>query len=204
MRYAARCAYTLAHEEMDLVELAQLEEFAGVGLARLQEWADEDDWDGQRLVASDRAKRLAQVRLREGLIRQGQRQMTMLAHLHDEAALLRRQQAVQPKSWESVANVQLKAAALMQQWHKDNVELMAKLVAPAAATAQAEGDNLGIGFDAATVADWSQSDAQEVAHHVLRQRLKARLSPPAESDDAAEDDDRPPAEPVPLKSAIGR
>lgn len=196
---AARAAYTLSHERISVDDLASQPDFLPVGRARMRQWADEEDWDGRRREACAAWRQRAEGSLGASFLRRQARQIQLLGHLHDEAVRLRCQQSVQPRSWESVANVQLKAADLMRQWAKDHAQALAQLGAPAASDAVAGERHEGAGMGFGDINDLTDAEALVGAHAILKGKLNKRMN---EKDDVAIEP-KDVAEPVQLRRAAG-
>lgn len=198
LRLAAKAAYTLSYDPIDIDDLADDPDYADVGRSRMRQWAVEGDWDAERAKACRAWRQRAEGSLGAAFLRRQTRQMQLLAHLHDEAVRLRCQQAVQPRSWESVANVQLKAADLMRQYSRDHAQALAQLGAPAANTFADKSTTDGSGMEFGRVDDLTDEETRIGAHAILRRKMQERLA-----DKAANDEEKKVIEPTPIRRAAG-
>ena len=162
LRLAARAAYTLERYPVSLRELNTREPFSCLTYRQLYAWYQDEGWAEERRLnrASWRRENDDERQRRQESRRD--RETHSLQRLLDEAAWLRQQPTVRPKSWEAVAQVHIKTIEMFRQWEKEDREARMREEEIAAAR-QSE--------HASPLAGISDDETHRIAHFLLRQRL---------------------------------
>lgn len=163
LRLAARAAYTLERTPVTLRELWQRDAFRCLSYRQIYEWYAEEGWSEERRLNVAAWRREGGGSDRRGL-EEGRREREAdgLRRLLSEAAWLRQQPTVRPKSWESVAQVHIKTIELFRQWDREDREARER-AEELAMSRQGEGDHF--------MGDISEEETRRMAHFLLERRL---------------------------------
>jgi hypothetical protein len=105
LRYAAETAYVLTPGEMTVAELCQQAPFNGVTRAAVQKWADEGNWVARRQEHLSDLRDRINVRIGQTLIEDRVQQIADQQRICDQGLDMLEDDALQPKSFEGVAQM---------------------------------------------------------------------------------------------------